>query len=149
MLAAMRAERMAARVEGLNDAARSDAHLAAAAWACEMTSLEFAAEQMADRQIEWADFDRMLGDMPAARRRAADHFGFAADDAQLRSLAKGPLMARYSKALEYEYSPSLRRELIDEARRSNRADIESALAMLRGAAEKSPLLARAIRRAEG
>ena len=58
-------------------------------------------------------------------------------------------MARYSKALEYEYSPSLRRELIDEARRSNRADIESALAMLRSAAEKSPLLARAIRRAEG
>ena len=114
-----------------------------------MTSLESAADRMTDRDIEWADFDRMLGDMPAALRRAADHFGFAADDAQLRSLAKGPLMARYSKALEYEYSPSLRRELIDEARRSNRADIESALAMLRGAAEKSPLLARAIRRAEG
>ena len=43
----------------------------------------------------------------------------------------------------------LRRELLDEAERYHGREIESALAMLRSAAEKSPLLARALSRAEG
>jgi hypothetical protein len=58
-------------------------------------------------------------------------------------------MSHYSKALEYDYSPSLRRELIAESERLHGRDIDSALAMLRSAAEKSPLLARAVARSEG
>jgi hypothetical protein len=57
-------------------------------------------------------------------------------------------MRRYSKALEYDYSPALRRDLIAEAEQHHRRDIESALAMLQSAAEKSPLLARALSRSE-
>jgi hypothetical protein len=57
-------------------------------------------------------------------------------------------MGRYSKALEYEYSPSLRRELLAEAGRDHRADIDQAIAMLNEAAPNSPLLARALCRAE-
>jgi hypothetical protein len=57
-------------------------------------------------------------------------------------------MSRYSKAAEYEYSPNLRRELIGEAAERFSSDIATALAMLRSAAEKSPLLARALRRSE-
>jgi len=63
-------------------------------------------------------------------------------------VAAGPLMGRYSKALEYEYSANLRRELIGEAAERFAADIDVALAMLRSASEKSPLLARALRRCE-
>jgi hypothetical protein len=113
-----------------------------------MTSLESAAEQMADRKIEWLDFDRMLENVPDALGSAARHFGFRAEPAQLQAIASGPLMRRYSKALEYDYSPALRRELIAEAEQHHRRDIESALAMLHSAAEKSPLLARALSRAE-
>jgi hypothetical protein len=148
MLADARAERMAARVTDLSEQSRSDAHLAAAAWACEMTSLEAAADAMTDRRIRWADFDAMLADMATALRPIADHFGFAADDARLTALASGPLMVRYSKALEYDYSAGLRRELIAEAGQDHRRNIEEALAMLGAAAEKSPLLARALARAE-
>ena len=148
-LSELRGRRMAGRVKGLEEQSRSDAHLAAAAWACEMTSLESAAEQMTDRVIRWEDFDSMLADMPDALKRAADHFGFAADGAKLRDLANGPLMSRYSKAVEYEYSPALRRELLDEAAKAHRENLEGALAMLRRAAEKSPLLARALSRVEG
>jgi hypothetical protein len=57
-------------------------------------------------------------------------------------------MRRYSKATEYEYSPSLRRDLIAEAEAAHRADLDGALAMLQSAAENSPLLAKALRRAE-
>jgi hypothetical protein len=148
MLAATRAQRLSRRVSTLG-AAHSDAELAAIAWACEMTSLENAADAMADRKIAWLDFDQMLADVVEALRLSANHFGFQAGEAQLRDLASGPLMSHYSKALEHDYSPSLRQQLIEESRRLHGAEIESALAMLRSAAEKSPLLARAVARSEG
>jgi hypothetical protein len=148
MLAPARAQRMAARVAGV-EAARNDAELAALAWACEMTALEAAAEAMRNREVVWADFDLMLAGMEAELARTAGFFGFAADEERLAEVARGPLMGRYSKALEYDYSPSLRAELIAEAGAAHAADIDGALAMLHRAAEKSALLARALSRAEG
>lgn len=145
LLAGKRAQRLNARSIYLP--AQDDAGQAAAAWAAEMTSLEAAAEAMTDRQIIWADFDFMLGDMEAELRRVALFLGFHA--ARVAEAAAGPHMARYSKAPEYEYSPSLRRELIAEAAERYAPGIDSGLAMLRSAAEKSPLLERALRRAEG
>jgi hypothetical protein len=101
MLASSRADRLAAR--GLEiGPAHNDARLAGVAWACEMTALEAAADRMVDRHIAWADFDRMLTDMPAALRSGADHFGVAVEDSELAAIASGPLMKRYSKAIEYD-----------------------------------------------
>jgi hypothetical protein len=147
ILAPIRAQRLSRRASEFGQA-RSDADLAAIAWACEMTALEAAADAMPDRQIEWADFDKMLGGMDSALDRVANFFGFTADAGRLRAIAGGPLMTRYSKDLGYEYSAGLRRDLIAEATMFDRQNIEAALAMLRGAAEKSPLLARALARAE-
>ena len=144
MLGESRAARMAERVGAI--AVRTDADLAAAAWACEMTSLEAAADAMPDQRIAWADFDRMLADMSAELASAASFFGFNSGGAELDAIADGPLMTRYSKAPEFEYSPSLRNELIAEATAFHRPDIDAALAMLGRAAEKSPLLARALGR---
>jgi hypothetical protein len=143
MLAGSRAQR--ANPRGIYLPAQNDADHAAAAWAAEMTALEASAEAMADRKIAWADFDQMLGDMEGELARIAEFFGFGAEG--LTEIANGPLMSRYSKALEYEYSPGLRRELIGEVSEQFVREIDGALAMLRGAAEKSPLLARALTRA--
>jgi hypothetical protein len=148
MTAVSRAERLGGRVSAMGPA-HGDAQLAAIAWACEMSALEAAAAEMTDRRILWADFDLMLNDMSAALGRTCEHFGFPADDGKLAEIASGPLTQRYSKALEYEYSAGLRRELLGEAERNHARQIESALAMLRSAAEKSPLLARSLSRAEG
>ena len=145
-LAASRAERLANRALSFA-APRNDAERAAIAWACEMTNLETAAEAMPDRQIAWADFDAMLADMPSELSRISSFFGFDADEAHLATIAGGLLMQRYSKALEYEYSPDLREELIAGALHLHGGEIDAALAMLRAAAEKSPLLARALARA--
>ncbi len=147
-LAPYRDQRLARRAITLPPA-RNDAERAAAAWACEMVTLEAAASAMTDRRIEWADFDVMLRDMPVGLRHAADFFGFEATADQLGAIARGPLMQRYSKAPEYEYSPALRDELISDASRRYRSEIAGALAMLRAASEKSDLLARALSRAEG
>jgi hypothetical protein len=145
MLASSRAQRM--NVRGIYIPAQNDADHAAAAWAAEMTALEVAAEAMTDRHIAWADFDQMLRAMENELARVVAFFGFTANAEHVRALATGPLMSRYSKALEYEYSGGLRRELIGEASEQYVREIDGALAMLRGAAEKSPLLARALARA--
>ena len=89
----------------------------------------------------------MLADMPAELDRVVDFFGFRTEDERVRAVASGPLMSRYSKALEYDYSPNLRSDLIREASANHRADIDRALAMLRAAAEKSQVLAPALGRA--
>ena len=125
---------------------RNDAERAAIAWACEMTSLEAAADAMADRHVAWEDFDTMLDDMAAALGRVAAFFGFRAAPQEVQAIADGPLMKRYSKALEYEYSPSLRNELIAEQISLAGHEIDEALAMLGASSEKSLLLARALER---
>jgi hypothetical protein len=145
-LAASRARRLATRVSALGPPS-NDGELAATAWACEMSALEANTDAMTNSEVAWADFDKMLADMPAELGRVANFFGFAADQDQLGRIATGPLMGRYSKATEYEYSASLRHELIGEAAASHLAEIDSGLAMLRRAAEKSPILARALERA--
>jgi hypothetical protein len=144
LLAGKRTQRLNGR--GTYLPAQNDAGLAAAAWAAEMTALEAAAEAMSDRKIAWADFDAMLGDMEARLQRIAAFLGF---DGNVRAIASSPLMGRYSKAPDYEYSPALRRDLIAETAAQHARDIEGALAMLDAAAEKSPLLARAMTRARG
>ena len=143
-LADSRALRMADRVRGLSG--NSPAHLAAAAWACEMTALEAAADAMADRQVRWADFDALLEDMPSALADLAQFFGFEASAERVREIATGPLMGRYSKALEFDYSPSLRRDLIEQEIQLQGRDIDDAVAMLEAAANGSPLLAKALAR---
>ena len=72
----------------------------------------------------------MLEDMEAALAAIAGFFGFDAPAERVREIAQGPLMSRYSKALEYDYSPSLRRQLIEQEFALYRAEIDDALAML-------------------
>ena len=146
-LAMVRERRLAVRGLELKEFNRTPAHLAAAAWACEITSLEAAADALPTGNVMWADFDRMLLDMAEALKGVASHFGLTASDTALDAIAAGPLMRRYSKALEYDYSPSLRADLLAEAGRVHGADIADALTAL--AATGHPLIDRALARCEG
>ena len=145
-LAEARSSRLEARARRLEGQGDSEAHLAAAAWAAEMTALEAAAEAMPGAEIFWVDFDRALAALPETLSELAGFCGFEASPDELRAIATGPLTRRYSKALEFDYSPDLRRELIAEAARAHSDGIGAALAMLERAAQESPLLARALSR---
>jgi hypothetical protein len=147
-LAPSRAERLQRRAPVVQPS-RNEAELAAVAWACEMTALEAAAAAMPDRKIEWADFDVMLGDMPSELARVAAFFGAATETETIRGIAEGALMKRYSKALEYDYTAQLRRDLINETTVHCRPAIDGAIEMLGSAAQQSPLLASAMARAGG
>lgn len=143
-----RLERMKDRLPGVSAAGSDhDATLAALAWACEMTSLEAAAERLGSHQSMWADFDALLGDMGSGVQGIGAFFRFEASDEQIGTIVTGPLMRRYSKALEYDYSPQLRRDLLEEASAMHRAEIAAALHWLGAAASGSPLLRRALDRA--
>jgi hypothetical protein len=83
--------------------------------------------------------------MEPALCRVAGFFGF--ETAQIGDITAGPLMRRYSKAMDHDYSANLRRELIGETSERFSAEIDGALAMLETAAEKSPLLSRVLARA--
>lgn len=141
-----RAKRMAGRVPELTQAGDSPAHAAAAAWACEMTALEAASISMRGRSLLWADFEAVLDDLPGTLVEIARFFGFDAPEAQVAAVAGGPLLGRYSKAPEYEYSRELRNELLRASQERFKDEITDALAMLERAAEKAPLLARSLGR---
>ena len=145
VLAPSRAERMKDRVL-LKGSIERPAYQVAAAWACEMTSLEQAATRLPPEAVHWIDFDRLLSAVPDLLADAARFLGIAAPPDRVAAVAAGPLMHRYSKALEYEYSPQLRRDLIAEASAEHATDIKGAIAMLEQAALDSPLLASALER---
>ncbi|HVL78765.1 MAG TPA: hypothetical protein VM346_05705 [Sphingomicrobium sp.] len=142
-----RRQRLAERGIALDGAEASPAHRAAEAWACEMTALEAAADAIGDDRSLWADFDAFLAEPAGQLEAIARFFGFEATGERIAAIASGPLLGRYSKAPEHDYSPGLRRELLGEAEQANRADIDAALAMLERSAENAPLLARALGRA--
>jgi hypothetical protein len=147
MVAAARAARMADRVPAFAVGRDDLPRLAAAAWACEATALEAAAAAMGDRMTMFMDFDRFLDDMAGSLRTLADFFGFAASDEALEAIVVGPVPTRYSKAMEYDYGPSLREQLLQQAKDEHRQSLPGAIAMLDEAARDAPLLAAALNRA--
>lgn len=121
----------------------------AMAWAAEMASLVRAAEALPAGSAMWLDFDDFLADPAGSLGSLAAFFGVALDPAGSEHLAADPLMRRYSKAAEYEYSRELREEVLAEARREQGPAIAAALRWLETAAAGCAPVAKAIERAGG
>jgi hypothetical protein len=124
----------------------SQAQVAALVWACEMSALESAAEQLPSDCVRWLDFDEFLAGPAAHLLDLFNFFEVRHEPGEAARIAGGPLMHRYSKALEYEFGPETRRRQLASAGKAHSREIASALAMLIQAAEKAPLLARALLR---
>jgi uncharacterized protein Smg (DUF494 family) len=79
---------------------------------------------------------------------AADHFGTSLALDQAQSLVSGSIMTSYSKAPEYDYSASLREELLAEAGQIHADDITQTLLWIDQLARQHPKVAAAIATAE-
>jgi len=90
--------------------------------------------------VMWLDFDVFLAKPADSLCATAAFFGAAADAGRVGQICSGPLMRRYSKAPEYEYSPGLREEVLAEARRVHGRSIDSALEMLAPAGARWPMV---------
>ncbi len=119
----------------------------AMAWAAEMASLVRAAEALPEGSVMWLDFDDFLAAPARSLASLADFFGVDLDPAGAEHLAADPLMRRYSKAAEYEYSRELREEVLAEARREQSGAIDAARRWLDAAAPGCPAVAAALERA--
>ena len=145
-----RLARLQSRCPGLtlDLAALGPARKAALGWACEMSSLRHSEARMPAGSVLWLDFDRFLADPAGQLAAVAAHFDVALTGRDAQALCAGPLMRRYSKALEYEFTPATRREILAEARRAHGPAIRDALGWLVALAARYPAVADAIRVAQ-
>lgn len=115
--------------------------LAAMSWLAETCNQHDAVDQAGSRVLA-IDFDELLGDVAGSVRRVAEHFQLPLESGWLTSIARSPVLTRYSKSPDFEYSPQLRRELLKESRRANAAQIAAGLRWLEKLAESQPAIAR-------
>ena len=150
LLSPARLERLRRRCPGLALDLRTlpEGRKAALGWACEMSSLNDNAARLPAGSVQWLDFDVFLADPVGHFAAIARHFGHEAEGATAREIAEGPLMRRYSKALEYEFTPRTRQEILAEARRFQGTAIRDALVWLNALAARYPAVADAIRRSQ-
>ena len=124
------------------------AQTAALGWLCEMATLCDAKNQSPDATITWMDFDEFLKEPAAQLQLAASHFGRNLSPDHAQSLISGPIMSSYSKAPEFDYSASLREELLSEAAQIHADDIKQTLLWVDQLARRFPIIAVAITTAE-
>lgn len=120
-----------------------EAQRAAMAWATEMTSLSVAAQHIDDDRILWMNFDAFLTAPLDSLQTIIRFFGYDAQP-DLNDIINSPIMTRYSKAPEHDYSADLRRQLLAETLELRAADIRKALAWLEDAAAHHPAIAAAM-----
>ncbi len=124
------------------------ARTAALGWLCEMVTLSDAAGHCPEAHIAWMDFDAFLKRPVEQLQAAARHFEQELSAESARALISSPIMTRYSKAPEHDYSPSLREQLLAEAAQIHADDIRQTLLWVDQLAQRFPEVAAARAQAE-
>ena len=115
--------------------------LAAMSWLAETCNQHEAVDRLGSRVLP-LDFDELLGDVAGSVRRVAEHFQLPLESGWLTGIARSPVLTRYSKSPDFEYSPQLRHELLRESRRTHAAQIAAGLRWLDKLAGLQPVIAR-------
>lgn len=118
----------------------------------ELTAMSWLAESLTRREIldQWpdrvlaVDFDALLGDLPRVMQQVVDRLQLPADPGWLAQLGSNPALARYSKSPDHEYSPALRAQVLDQARREHRDEIRRGLEWLESMARTEKTVARVL-----
>jgi hypothetical protein len=103
--------------------------LAALSWLAETWNQIETCSRYAARVIA-VDFDDFLANVPTGLGRIARHFDLPFDPRRLDEIARSPVLAQYSKSPEFEYSPQLRTDLLEQAKRNHAAQIDQGLRWL-------------------
>jgi hypothetical protein len=103
--------------------------LAAMSWLAETWNQHDAVTRLGARVLA-LDFDELLGDIGGGVSRVAAHFKLPLDSRWLRDIARSPVLTRYSKSPDFEYSPQVRSELLRQSRQNNAAQIGAGLRWL-------------------
>jgi hypothetical protein len=118
----------------------------------ELTALSWLAESLTRREIldQWpervlaVDFDLLLGDLPRVMGQIVGHLLLPADPGWLAGLGSNPALARYSKSPDHDYSPALRAQVLDQARRDHLDEIRRGIDWLASLARTETAVARVL-----
>ena len=124
--------------------ALSIGELAAMSWLAETWNQHDAVTRLGARVMA-LDFDELLGDIAGGIGRVAAHFQLPLESRWLGEIARSPVLMRYSKSPQFEYSPQVRRELLCQSRRNNAAQIGAGLRWLENLAGSHPELAAVVK----
>jgi hypothetical protein len=102
--------------------ALSIGELAAMSWLAETWNQHDAVVRLGGRVLA-LDFDELLADVDAGVARVAAHFQLPTESRWLADIARSPVLTRYSKSPDFEYSPQVRSELLRRSRQNNAAQI--------------------------
>ncbi|HEY7638402.1 MAG TPA: hypothetical protein VH814_01660 [Steroidobacteraceae bacterium] len=114
--------------------------LAAMSWLAETWNQREAVARLGARVLT-LDFDEMLADIHGCVSRVAAHFQLPLEARWLAGIAQSPVLTRYSKSPDFEYSPQMRRELLRQSRQNNAAQIGAGLRWLENLARSQPPVA--------
>ncbi|HKS58358.1 MAG TPA: hypothetical protein VJS12_23880 [Steroidobacteraceae bacterium] len=114
--------------------------MAAMSWLAETWNQHDAVTRCGAR-IMTLDFDELLADIAGGVARVAAHFQLPQDSRWLSEVARSPVLTRYSKSPDYEYSPQVRRELLRQSRQNNAVQIAAGLRWLDGLAQSQSAVA--------
>ncbi len=106
--------------------ALSIGELAALSWLVESWTQRDAVKRFEGRVIA-VDFEAFLSNVVDGMRQILGHLDLSRDTRYLAEVGGSPVLARYSKAPEYGYSPNVRAEILRDSRRDNRDQIRKGL----------------------
>ena len=119
----------------------SPGELAAMSWLAETLTQHDALALAPDRVLA-VDFDALLGDVSGSMARIAAHLQVQAPPHWAEGLASNPALTRYSKSPEHEYSPALRAQVLEQARREHAVELRRGIEWLAALARAEPAVAR-------
>jgi hypothetical protein len=117
----------------------SEGEMLALGWVCEMAAL-MRAQCVAGERVMRLNFEQFLAHPPSLLFAALRHLDIDATTSEVNAILQGPHMHRYSKAPEYAYDSTLRREVLSQAGATHGAEIRRGLAWIdRAALEFAPV----------
>ncbi|TNE62216.1 MAG: hypothetical protein EP335_13030 [Alphaproteobacteria bacterium] len=108
----------------------SPGEIAAMTYMAELINLHRGAVAAGPRALR-LDFDQYLKDPGAALSDMTAHFGARLPDADIVDILNHPLLGRYSKATDYQFTGFDRRQRLAESRAANGAEIKKGITWLR------------------
>ena len=117
--------------------------LAAMSWLAETWNQRDAVTRLGAR-VMTLDFDALLADVTGGVSRVAAHFRLPVESRWLADIARSPVLTRYSKSPDFEYSPQMRGELLRQSRQDNAAQIAAGLHWLENLAKSQPAVAKVL-----
>ena len=114
--------------------------LAAMSWLAETWNQHDAVARLGARVMA-LDFDEFLADVAGGVGRVAAHFQLPIESPAIADIARSPVLTRYSKSPDFEYSPQVRRELLRQSRQDNAVQIGVGMRWLENLAGAHPAVA--------